>query len=353
MVFAQLERRRATLASRSVARAFAYSLLFHALLFLTIETGYRTGLWNARLFLPSQRETLDPRVAQLLEKLRPPRPKEEEMPLVFVDVDPSLAATEAPPDAKYYSALNSKAANPDTTRDTLTPKVEGTQQNVPQTMDRGQPLQPTPEPPAPKPAPEPPKPEPKPEPEPQPPVVADEPPPDPSPRPGDLAMAKPAEKLREASERKPAEQPTPPRPPATRPRTLEAARRKAGLPGEKMKQQGGVRRFGLDSSFDVKSTPFGSYDAAIIAAIRQRWYDLLETRDFTANYSGRVVLEFRLNSDGRVTDMKVSENSVSEILGLLCQRAVQDPAPFLPWPADLRRLVGKDYREVRFTFYYN
>jgi hypothetical protein len=123
--------------------------------------------------------------------------------------------------------------------------------------------------------------------------------------------------------------------------------------GEKMKQAGGVRRFALDSSFDVRATPFGAYDAAIIAAIQKRWYDLLDSRDFSANFSGKVVLEFRLNSDGRVTDMKVNENDVSEILGLLCQRAVQDPAPFAPWPADLRRMVGKEYREVRFTFYYN
>jgi hypothetical protein len=64
-------------------------------------------------------------------------------------------------------------------------------------------------------------------------------------------------------------------------------------------------------------------------------------------------VEFNLTSDGRVTDLKVTENSVTDILALMCQRAVQDPAPFAPWPNDLRRLVGKEYREVRFTFYYN
>jgi len=144
-----------------------------------------------------------------------------------------------------------------------------------------------------------------------------------------------------------------PKAPPPRARRLAEARQKKGIAGEKMKQPGGVRRYALDSSFNVKATPFGAYDAKIIAAIQQRWYDLLEQRDFAASYSGKVILEFRLNSDGRVTDMKVDENDVTEILGLLCQRAVQDPAPFDPWPADLRRLVGKDYREVRFTFYYN
>ena len=120
-----------------------------------------------------------------------------------------------------------------------------------------------------------------------------------------------------------------------------------------MKQKGGVKRYGLEPSFDVRATPFGAYDSAIIAAIQKRWYDLLETRDFAATYSGKVIVQFKLNSDGRVTELKVSQNEVTEILGLLCQRAVQDPAPFAPWPPDLRRLVGKEFREVRFTFFYN
>jgi len=44
---------------------------------------------------------------------------------------------------------------------------------------------------------------------------------------------------------------------------------------------------------------------------------------------------------------------VDFLLCLLCQQAIQDPSPFDKWPSDLRRLVGADYREVRFTFYYN
>ena len=67
---------------------------------------------------------------------------------------------------------------------------------------------------------------------------------------------------------------------------------------------------------------------------------------------GRVTLEFRLNYDGRITDMRVIENGVDEVLSVLCQRAITDPSPYAPWPSDMRRLIGADYREVRFTFYY-
>jgi outer membrane biosynthesis protein TonB len=367
MVRARLDSDRLSLASYPVARAFALSLLFHALLFVTLELGFQTGLWNVTFLFPKRQIQIDPRLARLMAEAqkRKQQQQEQEMPLVFLDVDPSQATAEAPKDAKFYSALNSRAANPDTTLDTPLPKIEGKQERVPQTLNRGrpepQPLQPQPAPTPPpqpqvaetKPEPEPPPREPKPAPEP-------EPPPQPTVHPGDLAMAKPADKPPTETERAQSlersqrvERVERPNPAPQRIRRLAEARQQKGISGEKMKQPGGVKRFALDSSFDVRATPFGAYDAAIIEAIRKHWYDLLDNRDFAANYSGKVVVEFRLNSDGRVTDMKVNENDVTEILALFCQRAVQDPAPFAPWPPDLRRLVGKEYRDVRFTFYYN
>jgi len=140
--------------------------------------------------------------------------------------------------------------------------------------------------------------------------------------------------------------------PADRPRTLAQARQQKNLlAGETMKQDGGVPRRGR-VSLDVKATPFGSYDAAFIAAVQQRWYDLLDNSRL-AQRSGKVVLEFRLTHDGRITDMRVGENEVGDILSVLCQRAVTDPAPYAKWPSDMRRAIGKLYREVVFTFYYN
>jgi len=137
-----------------------------------------------------------------------------------------------------------------------------------------------------------------------------------------------------------------------KPRTLADAReRKNMLAGQKVEQDGGAKIRG-NVSFDVKATSFGAYDAAFIAAMQHRWYDLLDSSQFTQQ-SGKVVLEFRLMYDGRITDMKVNGNDVGELLGLLCQRAVLDPAPFAQWPSDMRRKIGQNYREVTFTFYYN
>ncbi len=122
------------------------------------------------------------------------------------------------------------------------------------------------------------------------------------------------------------------------------------LAGERMKQEGGAPQRGR-ATLDVAATKFGAYDAAFIAAVQERWFNLLEDTPFTQR-TGKVILEFRLHYDGRITDMKMNGNEVGELLGLLCERAVLDPAPFATWPDDMRRLMGLT-RDVSITFYYD
>jgi hypothetical protein len=118
-----------------------------------------------------------------------------------------------------------------------------------------------------------------------------------------------------------------------------------------MKQDGGVKRHFEASSLDTKSTLTGAYDTAFIAAVTQRWYDLLDSQQFALNRSGRVVLHFRLNYDGRISDMKMEETNVGETLAYVCQLAVTDPAPYLKFPSDMRHELG-NYRDIQFTFFY-
>ena len=65
-----------------------------------------------------------------------------------------------------------------------------------------------------------------------------------------------------------------------------------------------------------------------------------------------MVLEFNLNYDGRITDMKMDSCDVGEILGLLCQKAVIFPQPYEKWPSEMRAMIGGNKRLVTFTFYY-
>jgi outer membrane biosynthesis protein TonB len=309
--------------------ALLISLAFHLLCFGGYEfTRTVLPVWMQRVkFLAA--------LAHQLEKKKPnPAPTTAtEPPLMFVEVNPAVATPEPPKNAKYYSSQNSKAANADSQLDTDTPKITGQQEHVPKTEDAPRkftPLQPSPAP--------------------QKEVAKEEQQPEkakPKPPVGDLAMAKPELNLRPDTGA--AEQ--------TRPRTLVEAKmrqqqqQKNQIAGQKMKQEGGVRRHLQISSFDAKATSFGEYDRQFIDAVQNRWNDLLDSQQFALNRTGKVVLHFRLNYDGRISDMEIAESTVGETLAYVCQLAVTDPAPYAKWPSDMRREVG-DSRNITFTFYY-
>jgi membrane protein involved in colicin uptake len=314
--------------SSRLVRAFAISVVLHLLCFGTYEAGKAVNLWQA-IHMPAWLQK-----SKLLAVI-PEHPAQtavrQEVPLIYIDVSPHQAVAEAPKDAKYYSNRNSQAANAETDKETGVPKITGTQTQVAKTED-------TPRADYNKLMPQFPKASKEEELEP---AKAHTPTP-----PGDLAMAKPDTALRQDTGT--AEQ--------QRPRTIKEAlmrQHRNMLVGEKMKQEGGVNRYQLDPGFDARATPFGQYDAEFIEAVQKRWFDLLDNMSFDGYRRGRVVVEFHLNYDGRITDMKVLDSNVGEVLSLLCQKAVLDPAPYDKWPREMRLMMDKDFREIKFTFFYN
>jgi TonB family protein len=312
--FSRLEKERLLL-------ALLFSLLVHLAVWGGYEAEKKTG-WLKKLF---------PSAPHKLVMLQP-RPVEQPIdPTVFVDV--SQASADAPKSAKYYSDKNSRAANPDATVDSNQPKINGRQKDVPKIDDtprpaKAKPVTPTPPTPPQKPAEE----------KPQEAKAAAT-----ALNPGALQPGKPADTA------KPDENVTPPE----RPRTLRQALAQANqLPGLQMEQDGGVKRRALSSSLDAMATPFGEYDRLIVEAISQRWYDLLDSQQFADSRTGKVTVYFHLNPDGSVTELKISNNSVGDLLGYVCQEAIQQAAPFAKWPSDMRRMIGTNFREITFTFYY-
>jgi len=346
--------------SQPLLRAFAWSLALHVALLSGIETGHRLGWWQPDSLPSWLRAAMHRQMVEALARMQreDAADAQRSMPLLFVDVDASQSSAEAPAQARYYSDKNSIAANPDVRIDSDLPNIDGAQAQVPKTADQprsqAQPLQPALPPPEVADAQPVPPPETESRPSPQREPDADSDRPRGGQAAGDLAMAKPMPRPETAEPGAGLRMtPPPPPPPRARPRTIsDALRQKGLLAGEKMQQEGGVRRRALMASLDVAATPFGAYDAAIIAAIQQRWYDLIDASELVQNRIGKVAIEFKLKSNGRVSDIDVVENEVGELLSLLCQRAIQDPAPFAPWPSDLRRMVGSDSRHVRFTFFY-
>jgi hypothetical protein len=301
--------------TKRLAVALALSLAAHFLAWGGYELGKQTGLWQ-HLHWPAR--------MQAAAKIKPPPPvQKQDDPTMFLDVDTDQATPDAPKDAKYYSSKNSRAAS-SATGNSNQPKLNGKQTDVPNTKDvprtPNTKIQPMPE----------------------------------AQRTqekqealksflqtGDLKLAK-------VDTAPPKNETTP-----EKPRTINQALAQQHLqPRMAMQQDGGTRRQALVPASDAKATPFGEYDNKFIQAVQDRWYHLLDSQQFAQDRSGKVTLRFHLNYDGSVSDMAVLQNTVGELLCYVCQKAVTDPAPFEAWPSDMRHMVGANFREMTFTFYY-
>jgi hypothetical protein len=300
------------------------SLLVHLGAWGTYELGKKIGAWEKLAKLMPQPPPPKKKPGQLIPK------QMDEPAMIFVEV--SEPASEAPKNAKYYSTKNSKAANPDADKNSSQPKSTGKQKEIPKTED-------------------------------VPALTKNQPTPAPAPSQQAAKAVPVSDQLQKLSslmnignlklnQVQVAKTETQNNPATERPRTLQQAQAQSKLPGQAMQQDGGVARRALKSSLDVKSSVFGEYDRAIVEAVTQRWYDLLDSRRFAQDRTGKVTVQFRLLPDGTITEVKFLENTVGQLLGYVCQESIQEAAPFAKWPADMRRLLNTNYREIAFTFYY-
>ena len=221
-----------------LAWAFAISMVLHLLIFGGYETGKKYHWWE-NAHWPAWLSPIK-RLAEALKKkdsLQPAQPLQaQQPPLLFVDVDPANASPEVPKNATHYSSLNSQAANPEIDKESNLPKISGEQKHVPKTEDvprsKPAPLQPAPAAPAPVTK-----------------ETQEEAKPKPTQAPGDLAMAKPD----------PNPSKDPGEAPHVRPRRIaEALARQQQdnrMPGQKMKQDGGVRRNPVQPENLVEAEP--------------------------------------------------------------------------------------------------
>lgn len=299
--------------------AILASLVLHVLAFFTWAQGDRLARLSlfrplAKLFtVPAWTPPSEP--TPTITFIQAPEERR-----TFVETDASQFTGEEPKRASLYSSLPSVAASPENPTGKIgeTPYLEGKETRVLSTETVA------PQPATPKP-PEPPKPVEKP-PEELPKKIAEE-------------GLKVVEEKKVAMAEKP---PEPPTPPASSHREIAAIKSRMTAVG--------AGRVGI-AAFNVVGSPFGEYDKMLIRAVQSRWYALIEQNRLYER-AGTVTLHFNLKADGSVQNMEVKENSAGQILGLFCEKAVVDSAPFAPLPENLQVLIGSDPREVNFTFYY-
>ncbi len=316
--------------------ALVVSLLLHVLGYSTWKIGQKEGWW---------RELTAPRWLQAIVKpLIPPAPQKppddspSQTSLAFVEIDPATATTTPPPKPMFIAAQNTVAGNPDPKIDSQMPQIDGNQDRYLKIAPNGlrQPQQPVPEPPPVAPS------------QPTPPAKENTPPT--AVRPGNTVEEPPNDKTQpgkaQITEQKKPEAP----PKQPRPRTIAEARSRLGTPGQRSRNEGGVNNITTDVSVDAKGTPVGDYMDKFVEAVRSCWYDLLQNE--SPDVTGRVVLHFRLMTDGSIKNMLVVKSEVTQTLEMACERAVTKPAPFEKWTSAMRAEVADDHYDITFTFYY-
>ena len=120
----------------------------------------------------------------------------------------------------------------------------------------------------------------------------------------------------------------------------------------KTRLQGNISNRGI-ASVNALGTPLGRYQKIVGDSIGSRWYGLVDQNRDRVNV-GTVHVEFVVDRGGRITKLRILENSADESFSNLCLQSVQD-ARLPPIPDELGATLPSDGlpADMNFTIYPN
>jgi TonB family protein len=110
-------------------------------------------------------------------------------------------------------------------------------------------------------------------------------------------------------------------------------------------QQGGQSDFGPDIQFDAKGVEFGPWLRRFIAQIKRNWY----VPQNAMLMSGKVVIEFYVSRDGRLSELKIVSPSQFEAYNVSSFNALKNSNPTQPLPPE----YPDDRAKFTVTFHYD
>jgi hypothetical protein len=319
-------------AFKNLRRAFLVSVLVHLLGYGGWKLGERYQLFDGESQFMRWMEKALAALAPAKPKTAIPPLEKGPVELQFVETDPALAQDKPPEDAKYQGMVNQVAANPTATKPSDIPQIDGTQDKELRTTEAPMTAHEMTAGPA----------EPKAEDD-----TNEKARPQSKPAPGNLGRPVPPRLslplVSEDNDQGEAKK-------RRRVRHLKDVLVAQASPGERMFQEGGVGNIEFQSSLPVRSTVIGNYENAVVSAIKERWYMLLNERG--PSQSGSVRLEFVIHSNGTISGLNYLKNEMGEFYGGVCRSAISDPAPYGEWPPEMKRELQSDEWKVTFTFWY-
>jgi hypothetical protein len=108
---------------------------------------------------------------------------------------------------------------------------------------------------------------------------------------------------------------------------------------------GGV--IGVDAHF----SEFGDYLQELINIVQIQWDRILESGGTSPKQGTHVLVSFRLNSNGEITEILKIEQDSGDYGKNAALNAIKDRAPYRPWTKEMIAALG-DSQVLTFDFYY-
>jgi len=119
---------------------------------------------------------------------------------------------------------------------------------------------------------------------------------------------------------------------------------------EKTRIEGSISNRGK-AAVDALKTPLAVYKKQVNAAIGSRWYFYVQQRRDLISL-GSAKMSYRITPQGKITDVKVVENTSNEVFAMICERSIREaeigPPPEEATPA---MIGGRLEGELTFTYY--
>lgn len=121
--------------------------------------------------------------------------------------------------------------------------------------------------------------------------------------------------------------------------------------GPLMQNNRGATKVG-SVSIDAKFSEFGAYIARMREAIQTTWYLLATQSKYTgADIGTNVVVEFVLDQEGNILDVKVLHSTTSSSGTIMVLESINSRAPYGDWTQDMKQVIGETWT-IRINFFY-
>ena len=116
------------------------------------------------------------------------------------------------------------------------------------------------------------------------------------------------------------------------------------------REEGGALKSGF-TSFEANRHELGEYMLHVRSLVEREWRAALRIR-YTGVSRTEAIIECSIRPDGTLEYARVVDAGVSLTYAVLCRQAIEQAAPFGPFPFDVPEIYRKDNLEITWRFSY-